>query len=146
MIKNNLLGTLTDTIIITMDDILEILTSKLSLKVLIPIAIVSLIIFGYINSEQTKAGLRKEFYNVKIVSSQTVSKWWELNSLVEINATDENGKPIQFYSGSTSNSFSSELLGKVGVCYDITATRNSKEESVFMIDKSSFTICNSNHK
>jgi ribosomal protein L21E len=141
-----LLGNLTYTIIVTMDDILEILTSKLSLKVLIPIAVVSLIIMGYLNSEQTKAGLRKEFNNVKIVSSQTVSKWWDLNSLVEINATDENGKPIQFYSGSTGNSLSSELLGKVGVCYDITATRNSKEESVYMIDKSSFTICNSNHK
>jgi hypothetical protein len=96
-------------------------------------------------SLQTQAGLRQSFPNVRIESSTKLTKWWNPAPVLEIKGTDVNGKPITMYSGSESKTDWSTLIGKAGVCFDITAVRENTSDAIFTIDMSMETRCNANH-
>jgi hypothetical protein len=134
---------------IKMDELIEgffkVFFEVIPPKISIPIAI--LVIGGcvYGMSLQEQAGLRKSFPNVRIESSMQLTKWWNPFPILEVSGTDSNGKTIVLYSGSAEKSDWSQILGKVGACYNIVATRENVEEQIFTIESSDLTICNGQH-
>lgn len=132
-----------------MDDVFgaffEGLFKAMPLKWVLAILVAIIGVSVWLMSLQAQAGLRQDFPNVRIESSTKLTKWWNLSPVLEIKGTDTQGNPITLYSGSESKSDWSTLLGKAGVCYDITAVRENNSEAVFTIDMSTETICNSNH-